>query len=67
MDPDLFRSVSVLGCGKSMVRGRVQYDSLLLRSDHINTLVLVEVLDGFTKLEALLTLNYVWHSFSRDG
>ena len=31
---DLFRSVSVLGCGKSLVGGRVQSGNLLLRIDH---------------------------------
>ena len=35
--PDLFRSVSVLGCGKSLLGGRVQSGNLLLRNDHINT------------------------------
>ena len=35
--PDLFRSVSVLGCGSSLVGGRVQFGSLLLKTDHINT------------------------------
>ena len=33
MGPDLFGSVSVLGCGISLVGGRVQFDSLLLRAD----------------------------------
>ena len=43
--PDLFRSVSALGYGSSLVRGggggggggRVQIGSLLLKTDHINT------------------------------
>ena len=35
--PDLFRSVSVLGWGSSLVGGRVQFDSLLLKTNHINT------------------------------
>ena len=34
---DLFRSVSVLGCGNSLVRGRVQFGSLLLKTNHTNT------------------------------
>ena len=42
--PNLFRSVSVLGCGNSLVRGRVQFGSLLLKTNHINTSILVEVL-----------------------
>ena len=35
--PDLFRLVSVLGGGNSLVGGRVQFDSLLLKTNHINT------------------------------
>ena len=35
--PDLFRLVSVLGGGSSLVGGRVQFGSLLLRSDQTNT------------------------------
>ena len=35
--PDLFRSVSVLGWGNSLVEGRVQFGSLLLKTNHINT------------------------------
>ena len=35
--PDLFRSVSVLGCGSKLVGGRVQFGSLLLKTDHIST------------------------------
>ena len=42
---DLFRSVSVLGWGSSLVGGRVQFGSLLLKTNHINTLILVEILD----------------------
>ena len=37
VDPDLFRSVSVLGWGNSLVGGRVQFGSLLLKTTHINT------------------------------
>ena len=33
MGPDLFRLVSVLGGGSSLVGGRVQFGSLLLRTD----------------------------------
>ena len=35
--PDLFRLVSVLGGGSSLVGGRVQFSSLLLRTDQTNT------------------------------
>ena len=35
--PDLFRPVSVLGWGSSLVGGRVQFDTLLLKTNHINT------------------------------
>ena len=35
--PDLFRLVSVLGGGSSLVGGRVQFRSLLLRTDQTNT------------------------------
>ena len=35
--PDLFGSVSMLGCGNSLVGGRVQFGSLLLRTDKTNT------------------------------
>ena len=35
--PDLFRSISVLGCGNSLVTRRVQLGSLLLKTNHINT------------------------------
>ena len=35
--PDLFRLVSVLSVGSSLVRGRVQFGSLLLRIDQTNT------------------------------
>ena len=35
--PDLFRLVSVLGCGNSLVGGRAQFGSLLLRDDQTNT------------------------------
>ena len=37
VDPDLFRSVSVLGWGNSLVGGRVQCGSLLLETTQINT------------------------------
>ena len=37
MGPDLFRLVSVLRVGSSLVGGRVQFDSLLLRTDQTNT------------------------------
>ena len=43
VDPDLFRPVNVLGCGSSLVGGRVQFGSSLLKIDHINTWILVEV------------------------
>ena len=36
-DPDLFRLVSVLGGGNSLVGGKVQFGSLLLKTNHINT------------------------------
>ena len=35
--PNLFRLVSVLGCGNSLVGGRVQFGSLLLRAHQTNT------------------------------
>ena len=35
--PDLFRLANVLGLGSSLVGGRVQFGSLLLKTDHINT------------------------------
>ena len=34
--PDLFTLVSVLGSGSSLVGGRVQFSSLLLRTDQTN-------------------------------
>ena len=34
---DLFRLVSLLGCGSSYVGGRVQFSSLSLRTDQENT------------------------------
>ena len=34
---DLFRSISVLGWGSSLVGGKVQFGSLLLKTNHINT------------------------------
>ena len=34
--PDLFRLVSVLGGNSSLVGGRVQFSSLLLRTDQTN-------------------------------
>ena len=37
MGPDLFRLVSVLSVGSSLVGGRLQFDSLLLRTDQANT------------------------------
>ena len=43
MGPNLFRLVSVLSGGDSMVGGRVQFGSLLLRTDQTNTYILVEV------------------------
>ena len=33
----------MLGCGNSLVGGRVQFGSLLLINDQINTQILVEV------------------------
>ena len=36
VDPDLFRLVNVLGYGSSLVGGRVQFGSSLLKTDHIN-------------------------------
>ena len=35
--PDLFRLVSVLSVGSNLVGGRVQFSSLLLRTDQTNT------------------------------
>ena len=35
--PDLFTLVSVLGGGSSLVGGRVQFSSLLLRADQTKT------------------------------
>ena len=35
--PNLFRLVSVLGWGSSLVGGRVQFGSLLLKTNHIYT------------------------------
>ena len=35
--PDLFRLVSVLGGSSSLVGGRVQFSSLMLRTDQTNT------------------------------
>ena len=35
--PDLFRLVSMLDCDNSLVGGRVQFSSLLLRTDQTNT------------------------------
>ena len=35
--PDLFKLVSMLGCGNSLIGGRVQFGSILLRTDQINT------------------------------
>ena len=37
VDPDLFRLVNVLGGGSSLVGGRVEFSSLLLRTDQTNT------------------------------
>ena len=37
VDPNLFRSVNVLGYGSSLVRGRVQFSSSLLKIVYINT------------------------------
>ena len=38
VDPDLYRMVSVLGGSRSLVGGgRVQFGSLLLRTDETNT------------------------------
>ena len=37
VEPNLFRLVNVLGLGSSLVGGRVQFGSLLLKTDHINT------------------------------
>ena len=37
VEPDLFRLVNVLGLGSSLVGRRVQFGSLLLKVDHINT------------------------------
>ena len=37
IDLDLFMSVNVLGYCSSLVGGRVQFGSSLLKTDHINT------------------------------
>ena len=37
VDPNLFRSINVLGYDSSLVGGRVQVSSSLLKTDHINT------------------------------
>ena len=37
VDPDLFRSVSALGCGNSLVGERVQFGSLLNKTNQIMT------------------------------
>ena len=51
----------MLGCGSSYAGGRVQFGSLLLRTDQTNTYILEEVSGSFDKKEALLILNFVWH------
>ena len=43
VEPDLFRLVNGLCLGNSLVGERVQFGSLLLKTDHINTLIFVEV------------------------
>ena len=45
----------------------MQFGSLLLKTDHINTKVLVEATGRFFRNETLLMLDSAWHSFSRDG
>ena len=37
VEPNLFRLVNALGPGSSLVGGRVQFSSLLLKTDHLNT------------------------------
>ena len=37
VNPDLFRSVNVIGYDSSLVGGRVQVSNSLLKTDHINT------------------------------
>ena len=37
VEPNLFRSVSVLGLSSSLVGGRVQFSGLLLKTDDTNT------------------------------
>ena len=56
MGPNLFGSVSMLGCGSSYVGGRVQFGSLLLRTGQTNTYILGEVYGLFSKKVALLYL-----------
>ena len=36
-EPNFFRLVNVVGLVSSLVGGRVQFNSLLLKIDHINT------------------------------
>ena len=64
MGPDLFRLVSVLGRGSSQVGGRVQFSSLLLRANQISTRFWWKFLVESLRMETLLILNFVWHSFS---
>ena len=47
VEPNLFRLVNILGLGNSLVGGREQLCSLLLKTDHINTYILVEVSGRF--------------------
>ena len=35
--PNIFRSISVLGWASSLVGGKAQFDSLLLKADQTNT------------------------------
>ena len=37
VEPNICRLVTVLGLGSSLVGGREQFGSLLLKTDHINT------------------------------
>ena len=47
VEPNLFMLVTVLGLSSSLVGGREHFSSLLLKTDHINTWILVEVLGRF--------------------
>ena len=67
VEPNLFRLVNILGLRSSLVGGREQLRSLLLKTDHITLGFWFKFQIDSIELDTFLKLDSIWHSFSQDG